>query len=84
VRVGPEICNKRGSDRLQPAFKRWTSAGFSHLTLQANSKRNLFEFRSVPIFAVIHRMHEFMHKGVQYLDGVGIDWRNMDLVDAII
>jgi hypothetical protein len=84
VRVGSEICNKRGSDCLQPAFKRWTSAGFSHLTLQAYGKRNLFKFRPVPVFTVIHRVHEFMHKGVQYLDGVGIDWRNVDLVDAII
>jgi hypothetical protein len=61
VRVGPEICNKRGSDRLQPAFKRWASAGFSHLALQTYGKRNLFKCRSVPIFAVIHGMYEFMY-----------------------
>jgi hypothetical protein len=84
VRVGSELGDEHGSNSLQSVLQQFASACLSHPSLKPYGKRNLFEFRSVPVFTVIHRMHEFMHKGVQYLDGVGIDWRNVDLVDAII
>ena len=72
------------SQSLQLGFKRIARARTAHGALETHADSDLFKLFAVLVLAVVHRMCQLVHQGVEHVKGVTQRGRDEYLVDLRI
>ena len=72
------------SQSLELGVERLARSRTAHGALEAHAGSDLFKLFAVLVLAIVHRMYQLVHQGVEYVEGVTQRRRDEDLVDLRI